>query len=82
MRRQSRLTTLKDIRRYILMGPEMCNFDNLPGSKDVVLKDGNGDVSEFIRSRTRLYRETWIIPALNRLIDKEEQAKTKRKRGD
>ena len=51
-------------------------FDPL-SSADTIIKDGN--VTEFIRERTRCYRDSWLNPLLNDLIKREKKAVERRK---
>jgi len=41
-------------------------------STDEPLPTSEAEVTDFIRKRTQLYRETWIIPKLDALIAKYE----------
>jgi len=39
-----------------------------------------GDVTEFIRKRTRLYRNSWILPTLRKLVAKYDRPSKKQTR--
>jgi hypothetical protein len=56
---------------------ETANFDPIGGG-DVVIEDGK--VTDFIRERTRLYRNSWINPIIDELIEREQRARDRRKK--
>lgn len=68
--KQSKLDRLKELRDY-------CNFKNADFGYfgDEVI----GRCSEFIRDRTRIYRDTWILPVIDELIAEEERKVEMRK---
>jgi hypothetical protein len=64
---------LKDLERLLKLvrfentgfdcrSPELLGVDALPATEK--------EVTAFIKSRTRLYTETWIVPLLNKLIER------------
>lgn len=64
------LATLRSVRHHATMG--LCDFNGVSGEL-ITLQDGRQMTpTEFIRDRTRLWRQTWILPGLDRLIAKEE----------
>ena len=58
------LNTLKGIREIITM--ERSNFDL--GFTDDALPLKASEVTDFIRERTRLWRESWLLEPLDELI--------------
>lgn len=64
------LQTLKDIRKVLEMNS--ANFDRIgPASETVTLQ--RGQVTAFIRERTRLWRDTWLLSPLDTLIAKYDR---------
>jgi hypothetical protein len=57
---------------------ETANFDSAFKEEEIVIH--GGEVTDFVRARTRLYRETWIDPIVDMLIEREERAKAARDR--
>lgn len=47
--------------------------------EDACLSEGYEDVTELVKSATRLYRESYIDPILRELIEREEKREGKRK---
>ena len=52
---------------------ENCSFDCVIGDNNIKIEKGK--VTDFIKERTRLFRETWIIPVLENIIEKYERRK-------
>lgn len=47
---------------------DTASFEDICGSKEITLKES--EVTTFIRERTRLHRETWIIAPLKEALKK------------
>lgn len=69
------LNDLRGLRELLQMGERngfsIVAFDTPNGWQDDPignLPTSEKDVTPFIRERTRLWRETWILPVLDRLI--------------
>lgn len=76
--RRSNLTILRDVRKHLQM--ETCGFDNICDPNGPPrLKDGRvvteRTVTQFIRERTKLWRESWVLGPLDEVIAKLERAK-------
>ena len=60
---------LTEVRRKLGMG-EGSHFSPHFGSAEALPKEfREGGAAEFIRERTRLWRETWILPVLDEVIE-------------
>lgn len=68
------LEKLRELRRVANF--ENADFNELVGG-DVVLKPG--EITDFIRERTRLYRGSWLNPLIDELIRREERVRQRRK---
>lgn len=64
---------LREVYKHLLM--ENCSFSNIGPSDDEVgrLPTNETEVTEFIKRRTRLWRESWILPYLKEMIDRAEE---------
>jgi hypothetical protein len=40
-----------------------------------------GEITDFIRERTRLYRGSWLNPLIDELIRREERVRDRRNKG-
>ena len=79
--RPSRLRALKELRRLLQMREKSCSFDSIGpwlDSPEGRLPTNEREVTAFIRERTRLWRESWILPVLEQMIESEQQARKKR----
>ena len=58
---------LRALRRVATL--ENAAFDHVgPAYPPVALPTDESQVTHFIRERTRLYRETWLIPVIDQLL--------------
>ena len=64
---QAELIALKEVRRYAAF--ENANFGDCTRPGQTI--DGK-TVDEFIKDRTRIYRQSWILPVLDDMIRKAE----------
>ena len=65
------LEKLQELRR-------MASFEDASfGGAGVELKPG--EVTDFIRERTKLYRQSWVTPIIDELIERELRARRRRK---
>lgn len=76
--RRGRLAKLRDVQTHLRM--ETCDFrDSFTDSKPVTMADGSpvteGNVTEFIRERTRIWRGSWVTGPLAEVIKSMEGAK-------
>lgn len=54
---------------------ERCAFGTIWTDPDDPLPKTEAEVTEFIRRRTKVWRETWMIPKLEEVITKLTKAK-------
>lgn len=76
--RRGNLSILREVRKHLRM--ETCSFGNLWGRNEPPkFEDGRAvteaNVTEFINERTKLWRESWVLPGLDEVIAKLERAK-------
>ena len=65
------LLALKEVRQSLTM--EDCAFDTLStGPHDAPLPKSETEVTDFIRERTRIWRQSWIFPILDQIIAEGE----------
>jgi hypothetical protein len=79
MRKQQLKAFIKSARASAAL--TRADFDGLGSRPDDVITLKESEVTDFIRERTRLYRETWIINYLDealRIIDGEQVGWTPR----
>ena len=67
MRKPSQLLRLTELRWLLTLQPfEMRGLVSFEGGAQVPATD-------FIREHTRLYRETWMLPIVDELIEREKK---------
>jgi len=64
---------LKEVRERIKM--KKASFGRVSELDDDPLPKSEKEVTEFIRRRTRLYMETWVLPVIDQLIAEAEGKK-------
>ena len=76
-----RLSILKEIRQTATM--ENAGFGHPPSGRDLKcegdLPKSEEEVNDFIKRRTRLWRGTWILAYLDRLIKADKEALEKQR---
>lgn len=60
---------LKEVRRLITF--ERAAFDKIHPDKDDQLPKTEKEVTEFIKRRTRLYFQSWVLPVIDEMIGRE-----------
>lgn len=75
MKRASYVADLRRLIRLLEMGPG--EFNTGGNEHPVTLKPG--EMADFIRERTKGWRETWVLPLLRRLLEREERRLSKRR---
>ena len=77
---KAELAALKGVRRKLAM--DNGEFSTgMPGDR-VTAPDGRRmQPTDFIIGETKLWRESWVLPQLDRIIAKYEQRHQKQKRG-
>ena len=64
---------LIELRRLLTLEPGTFAFHCLPGTVEPPLPTSEAEVNAFIAERTRVWRESWILPALDELITAERR---------
>jgi len=75
MSRQVSPYSLKSLIKEALRAARMEGAGFQSNFPDVPLPTDEKDVTEFIKKRSELYRETWIIKPLKRALEKLEKKK-------
>lgn len=71
MSRRGRKTILLDLRRRAAF--ETADFGHINENANITDRNGKPlDVDAFIKERTRLYIDTWVLPLIDELIVKEK----------
>ena len=61
------ISRLRELRRYATL--ENALFDHVgPSDPDAPLPTKESEVTAFIRERTRIYRQSWILPIIDELL--------------
>jgi hypothetical protein len=55
------------------LGMEHCGFGHPMSCGDDPLPKTEDEVTPFIRRRTKLWLDTWVLPKLRRLLEREER---------
>lgn len=67
---QKEIVALKAVRERLTF--EKAHFDNIGPTDDTPLPKKESEVNEFIRNRTRIFRQSWVFPILDELIARAE----------
>ena len=76
MNNQSYKKDLRELVRYLEMGPRAYGAGSVHLEPGWVDENGwvqGEDVTKFVVEQTELWRETWILPKLRRLLAREER---------
>jgi hypothetical protein len=61
---------LREVRKLLGDGFDGSDFSKFWSDGDSPLPTSEDDVNQFIEQRTKLWRESWILPVLDELIAK------------
>lgn len=64
---------LAQIRRMLKLEPGTFKFSVLLPSADDALPKTEAEVDAFIERRTRLWRQSWILPVLDEMIERGQE---------
>jgi hypothetical protein len=73
---------LRELVRYLEMGPRAYGAGSVqlePGWVDENGWVSGEDATKFVVEQTKLWRETWVLPKLRRLLAREEHRLSKRR---
>jgi len=76
VKRASYAADLRRLIRLLEMGPK--EFSTGGNEHPVTLKPE--EMTDFIRERTRDWRETWVLPPLRRLLEREKRRLSKKRK--
>ena len=74
---KKQIAILREVRRLATL--ETASFRSVGPATDPLPADER-DVDKFIKDRTRIHRETWILPPLDRMIEEAEREHANRKK--
>lgn len=78
---KAELASLKEVRRKLAMADDDVFAVGFPNDRVRTPEGRRMQPTAYIREETQLWRESWILPVLDRLIAKYEQRHQKQKRG-
>lgn len=77
-----RVRLLRELLEYVKMLPQKACFGHGSGYPSKDLPKSEKEVDDFIRQRTLLWRETWLVPKIEAMIKDDVQKIKKRKAKD
>jgi len=65
---KSDVARLEEVIRYVKF--ERASFNCITGAReeDGLLPKNENEVTEFIKKRTRLYMQSWVLPVLEKMV--------------
>ncbi len=74
----SALAQLRELRSYLTLDAKRFVPSTRPAfSEETVTFKNDEELRAFIAERTRLWRQSWVLPIVDALIAREERKKTK-----